>query len=468
MESPWSCSQCTFLHKYPAQRCTMCSALRVTKKQMRDFVAGGPNNNNNTAQQQSSNDTQSSVCTNNFTHNANNISGSVSASGGGLPQNNYQSKINSQQHQQQSKSSSSTTTRNGLATATTKAINPYNTAAKQQKPSDTAKLTRVANPYASSAKSSMSNSTPHNRQQQQSNVVRTTTTNNNGNYNLLPITRTPPQQPAVGDANRGIVNNPYHNGTSLQSVAKIVGNNSNCNNPYTSARGTQVGMNVGNLNGDNEKESSHSFIQQTATNPMLNQKQQQQQQHHNQKQQQQSSSSITYRNGTFVKEKQYQAGPIPICENTKHNWIYPINTLFPERTYQLQMSYTSIMSNTLVSLPTGLGKTLVAAVVMYNYYRWFPQGKVVFIAPTRPLVSQQILACYKIMGIPEVHTAEISGRSKPDSRVAMWTNKRCFFATPQTLVKDIQENRCNPRNIVCVVMDEAHRATGKLFCFFFF
>jgi len=85
------------------------------------------------------------------------------------------------------------------------------------------------------------------------------------------------------------------------------------------------------------------------------------------------------------------------------------------------------MSNTLVSLPTGLGKTLVAAVVMYNYYRWFPQGKVVFIAPTRPLVSQQILACYKIMGIPEVHTAEISGRSKPDSRVAMWTNKRCFF-----------------------------------------
>jgi len=349
----------------------MCSALRVTKKQMRDFVAGGPNNNN-PGQQQSSNDTQSSVCTNNFTHNANNISGSVSASGGGLPQNNYQSKINSQQHQQQSKSLSSTTTRNGLATATM-AINPYNnTAAKKQpKPSGIT----VANPYTSSAKSSMSNSTPHNRQQQQSNVVGTTTTNNNGNYNLLPIARTPPQQPAVGGANRGIVNNPYHNGTSLQSVAKIVGNNSNCNNPYTSARGTQVGMNVGNLNGGNEKESSHSFIQQTATNPMLNQKQQQQQ-HRNQKQQQ--SSSITYRNGTFVKEKQYQAGPIPICENTKHNWIYPINTLFPERTYQLQMSYTSIMSNTLVSLPTGLGKTLVAAVVMYNYYRWFPQGKVVF------------------------------------------------------------------------------------------
>lgn len=64
------------------------------------------------------------------------------------------------------------------------------------------------------------------------------------------------------------------------------------------------------------------------------------------------------------------------------------------------------------------------------------------------------------MGIPEKHTAEISGRSKPDSREAMWSNKRVFFCTPQTLVKDIQEGRCDAKQIVCVVMDEAHRATG--------
>lgn len=68
---------------------------------------------------------------------------------------------------------------------------------------------------------------------------------------------------------------------------------------------------------------------------------------------------------------------------------------------------------------------------------------------------------YKIMGIPENHTAEISGRSKPDTRILMWKNKRVFFCTPQTLVKDIQEARCNPQSIVCVVMDEAHRATGE-------
>ena len=65
------------------------------------------------------------------------------------------------------------------------------------------------------------------------------------------------------------------------------------------------------------------------------------------------------------------------------------------------------------------------------------------------------------MGIPEKHTAEISGKSKPGSRDAMWRNKRVFFCTAQTLVKDIEEGRCEARNIVCIVLDEAHRATGE-------
>jgi len=45
---------------------------------------------------------------------------------------------------------------------------------------------------------------------------------------------------------------------------------------------------------------------------------------------------------------------------------------------------------------------------MYNYYRWFPTGKIVFMAPTKPLVTQQIEACHKIMGIPQTDTVEPS------------------------------------------------------------
>ena len=32
-------------------------------------------------------------------------------------------------------------------------------------------------------------------------------------------------------------------------------------------------------------------------------------------------------------------------------------------------------------------------------------------APTKPLVAQQIEACYNIMGIPQDHTAEMTGNN---------------------------------------------------------
>ena len=88
-------------------------------------------------------------------------------------------------------------------------------------------------------------------------------------------------------------------------------------------------------------------------------------------------------------------------------WIYPTN--YPVRDYQYNIVHQSLFKNTMVTLPTGLGKTFIAAVVMYNFYRWYPQGKVVFMAPTKPLVAQQIEACYNIMGIPQDHTAEMTG-----------------------------------------------------------
>ena len=64
-----------------------------------------------------------------------------------------------------------------------------------------------------------------------------------------------------------------------------------------------------------------------------------------------------------------------------------------------------LYDNTLVTLPTGLGKTFIAAVVMYNYFRWFPLSKIVFMAPTKPLVQQQIEACFNIMGIPQIEVS---------------------------------------------------------------
>ncbi|XP_029807561.1 Fanconi anemia group M protein isoform X2 [Suricata suricatta] len=147
------------------------------------------------------------------------------------------------------------------------------------------------------------------------------------------------------------------------------------------------------------------------------------------------------------------------CTSAGALWIYPTNC--PVRDYQLHIARTSLFCNTLVCLPTGLGKTFIAAVVMYNFYRWFPSGKVVFMAPTKPLVTQQIEACYQVMGIPQCHMAEMTGSTQALTRKEIWRSKRVLFLTPQVMVNDLSRGACPAAEIKCLVIDEAHKALGN-------
>ncbi|KAG0203440.1 hypothetical protein BGX28_004267 [Mortierella sp. GBA30] len=140
-------------------------------------------------------------------------------------------------------------------------------------------------------------------------------------------------------------------------------------------------------------------------------------------------------------------------------WQYPIN--YPKRDYQYNIIRRALFTNTLVSLPTGLGKTFIAAVVMLNFFRWFPKSKIIFMAPTRPLVNQQIEACFNVCGIPQEDTIELTGQQNADLRKEMWIRKRVVFCTPQVLQNDLISGICPAEAIVCLVVDEAHRATGR-------
>ncbi|GAA5968476.1 hypothetical protein JCM11641_007648 [Rhodosporidiobolus odoratus] len=141
-------------------------------------------------------------------------------------------------------------------------------------------------------------------------------------------------------------------------------------------------------------------------------------------------------------------------------FIYPVQADKPLRTYQYNIIQKALYDNTLVSLPTGLGKTFIAAVVMLNFYRWYPRGKVLFLAPTRPLVSQQIKACHFIAGIPQADCVELTGSTIPKLRAVGWATKRVIYSTPQTVERDLAKGRLDPRDVTCIVIDEAHRASG--------
>lgn len=141
-------------------------------------------------------------------------------------------------------------------------------------------------------------------------------------------------------------------------------------------------------------------------------------------------------------------------------WVYPTN-LGRIRDYQYNIVHKGLFHNLLVALPTGLGKTFIAATIMLNWFRWTESAQIVFVAPTKPLVSQQIDACFNIVGIPRSQTTMLTGEVSPAVRAEEWQEKRVFFMTPQTLINDLKNGMCDPKKIVLVVVDEAHKATGN-------
>jgi ATP-dependent DNA helicase MPH1 len=141
-------------------------------------------------------------------------------------------------------------------------------------------------------------------------------------------------------------------------------------------------------------------------------------------------------------------------------WVYPTN-LGAIRDYQFGIVRNGLFNNLLVALPTGLGKTFIAAAIMFNYYRWTKDAKIIFVAPTKPLVAQQVDACFKIVGIPRSDTTMLTGEQSTVLRAEEWLEKRVFFMTPQTLVNDLSTGIADPKKIVLLVVDEAHRATGN-------
>lgn len=129
------------------------------------------------------------------------------------------------------------------------------------------------------------------------------------------------------------------------------------------------------------------------------------------------------------------------------------------RPYQ-EAIYKSIMEtgNTLVVLPTGLGKTLIGFMLIEDKTK---QGKCLFLAPTRPLVKQHYASFLEITG-PDPSIVTIVTGETPKAKRAGLYEKQIIFSTPQTIKNDLLSGTLkNPESFSLCIFDEAHRATGN-------
>ncbi len=133
------------------------------------------------------------------------------------------------------------------------------------------------------------------------------------------------------------------------------------------------------------------------------------------------------------------------------------------RTYQSSIATTASKTNTLVILPTGLGKTLIAILVSESRLKEVnPKGRILVLAPTRPLVLQHKETFEKSLLLDESRFVLLTGETDIDDRTDVWENqeKQFVFATPETVLNDLEVGGASLKDFVLVVFDEAHRAVG--------
>jgi Fanconi anemia group M protein len=128
-----------------------------------------------------------------------------------------------------------------------------------------------------------------------------------------------------------------------------------------------------------------------------------------------------------------------------------------ERGYQSDLAASCYFYSTLVVLPTGLGKTIIALRVMAEVLHR-DGGKVLFLAPTKPLVEQH--ASFLSHHLVGKNVVQMTGEVAPGDRVAEWHNNDVVVSTPQVVINDLRMGRIDLKEVKLLVLDEAHRAIG--------
>ena len=131
------------------------------------------------------------------------------------------------------------------------------------------------------------------------------------------------------------------------------------------------------------------------------------------------------------------------------------------RAYQLSALDHCLSASTLLVLPTGMGKTPIEVMVLAERLR-NPGGRGIMLAPTNALVNQHLSDLKNLLKLPdEDEIVGLTGSIAPKKRREIWESAKIVVATPQVVRNDVQNGITRLDDVALLIVDEAHRATGK-------
>ena len=136
---------------------------------------------------------------------------------------------------------------------------------------------------------------------------------------------------------------------------------------------------------------------------------------------------------------------------------YLKNDTIIARQYQISIAKNCLLQNTAVILPTGLGKTIIAFLVIAEI---LPK-RVLFLAPTKPLVMQHYENCKRFVNIEERKVIMLSGSIPQKKRALQFDSGTIIISTPQTIKNDIFKGLYTLEDIHLIIFDEMHKAVEK-------
>jgi len=131
-----------------------------------------------------------------------------------------------------------------------------------------------------------------------------------------------------------------------------------------------------------------------------------------------------------------------------------------KREYQNNISDIVKSKNSIVVLPTGLGKTVVALLAIADSMISNPKKSCIILAPTRVLVHQHYKFLSNSLALDPTEISVITGEDVIEKRKKKWQNQ-IVCATPQILKLDIIRSLVNLEQFSIVIFDEAHRTVGN-------